>query len=71
MGNHAAGIDQKYIEEKSDYLLSCEDQVKKGLNGLLEIGVVIFDGVKVIAKVLFSMKSEKLIQLTIIMIIII
>ncbi len=42
--NHALGINQEYIEEKSgDYLLFCEDQEKKGFKRPLGTGVLIFD----------------------------
>eukprot|EP00794_Sanderia_malayensis_P014565 gene14565-16067_t len=62
--NHASGINQEYIEEKSgDYLLFCEDQEKKGFKRPLGTGVLIFDEVKVIAKVLLNMKNEKFIGL--------
>ena len=62
--NHDAGIVEDYIIEKStDYKAFCEEIVKSNRPKPMGIGVLIFDEVKVMAKVMFSVKNEKFLGL--------
>ena len=62
--NHDAGINKEYIKEKSnDYKAFKEETTKNGYLQPAGAGVLIFDEVKVMAKVLFNVKSEKFLGL--------
>eukprot|EP00794_Sanderia_malayensis_P006654 gene6654-7400_t len=62
--NHTPGVNEEYIEEKmQDYQAMCDEKVKNGFKKPLGVGILIFDEVKVIGKVMLNMKNEKFLGL--------
>ena len=62
--NHDAGIIRDYIEEKSkEYVDFANETLKNGYQMPTGAGVLIFDEVKVMAKVMFNAQSEKIMGL--------
>ena len=58
--NHESGINEQYIMEMSaDYKLFAKETVSNGYPAPLGVGALIFDEVKVMAKVVFNVKNEK------------
>ena len=58
--NHEAGINEDYLQEKmEEYVQFSEEMANKGEEKPLGIKVLIFDEVKVMAKVMFNVKTEQ------------
>ena len=62
--NHSPGINEEYIEEKGkENALFCDENISRGRKKPLGLGVLIYDEVKVMAKVMLNMKNEQFIGL--------
>ena len=62
--NHECGIIAEYIQEKKqEYDLFCKEVTANGRKCPLGLGVIIFDEVKVMAKVMINTKNESFIGL--------